>query len=302
MTGTARGLLKTLKRDFKKIGNSSPRLQKGERFVTRTTRILAALALLLSGVGQATAGPVSSSLSLQADSNAGAGTVTDTDSQSQGATINTLSASVLALAVNGNASVQTSGTGLATWTNPNVGQVVLSDVGWTAVNVGVGSAFLTSGLDYSYTFTADATGTFLLNYDITATGSDTFGLNGFNYDFSGNGAFFVVGTSGTITESVIAGILHADHEESGQHLGGWEHVTPSRRVFLTSPPLPASPSPPALPCSARALWAWPATAGESGGAPPERGTLSPPPAVGSPENAAEPVRGPNGPLTGSAIL
>lgn len=173
--------------------------------MTRTTRILAALALLLSGVGQATAGPVSSSLSLQADSNAGAGTVTDTDSQSQGATINTLSASVLALAVNGNASVQTSATGLATWTNPNVGQVVLSDVGWTAVNVGVGSAFLTSGLDYSYTFTADATGTFLLNYDITATGSDTFGLNGFNYDFSGNGAFFVVGTSGTITESVIAG-------------------------------------------------------------------------------------------------
>lgn len=173
----------------------------------RLLSILAAPVLLLCGVNQAHGSPISSTLSLQADASAspGPGLVTDTDSQSQGATINPLSASVLAQAINGNASVTATATGSATWTNPNIGQVVLSNIGWATSNVSVGAAFLHQGLDYSYTFTADATGTFTFNYNVTWSGTDDFGLNGFNYDFSGNSAFLNLGTSGTILESVIAG-------------------------------------------------------------------------------------------------
>jgi hypothetical protein len=155
----------------------------------------------------AQAGPISSALVLRADSDAGSGTVTKADGQSQAATVNPLSASVSALAVSGNASVRATAAGHATWTDPNHGRVILSDVGWVTRNASasIGSAFLFEGPGFTYTFAADATGIFALDYVIAASGSNLFGLNGFSYSFDGHTRYFDVGTSGTVTDHVVAG-------------------------------------------------------------------------------------------------
>ena len=111
--------------------------------------------------------------------------------------------------MNGNASVESTAVGNATWTSPNVGSLVLSNVGWITQNVTSGAAFLTNGLDYTYTFMPNLSGTFTLNFSITGGGSDTFGLNGFNYNFNNtDGQFFNFPGSGTVTESIVAGTTY----------------------------------------------------------------------------------------------
>jgi hypothetical protein len=116
-----------------------------------------------------------------------------------------------ALAVFGNASVESTAKGLATWTSPNVGQVTLSNIGWTTANVGSGAANLTGGLDYKYTFEADASGTLTINYSVFGSGSpDTFGLQGFIVVMPSTAiAHLDLGTSGTLTESLTAGNIYA---------------------------------------------------------------------------------------------
>jgi hypothetical protein len=168
---------------------------------------LAALVAAVILAGPARAGPISSSLVLRAESTAGAVTVTDADGQSQGATANPLSAAVSALAVNGTASVLTAATGSATWTDPDHGRVVLSDIGWVTrgASAVTGSANFSDGVGFTYTFAADATGTFRLDYDVAASGSDLFGLNGFSCSFDGHTSYLGVGTSGTVAKSVVAG-------------------------------------------------------------------------------------------------
>lgn len=151
---------------------------------------------------------VSSSLDLQADSNAGAGTITDSDTQSQGATVNPLSANVLASAVNGAATVDTYGSASATWTNSAAGNVTFRDFGWTSSNAFSSSAALTGGTDWTYTFIADATGLFTMNWNIFDSGStDSFGLNGFSFLWSGlgGGDFLLFATSGTLSRAIVAG-------------------------------------------------------------------------------------------------
>jgi len=151
--------------------------------------------------------PISSSLRLEADSDAGSGIVTDIDGDSQGGTINPLSASVSALATSGNASVLSTAEGIATWFNSAQGEVNLFNIGWNTVEVSSGSAFLFNGLDWTYEFLADTTGLFTLDYNVTGSGSDTFGLNGFNFSWSGpeGGNFFPLDTSGTLTRAITAG-------------------------------------------------------------------------------------------------
>ncbi|MDZ8109325.1 MAG: hypothetical protein RM338_27365 [Nostoc sp. DedQUE12a] len=151
--------------------------------------------------------PVSSSLILQADSDAGGGLITDIDSDSQLATVNPLSASVSAFATSGEASVLSQAKGTATWIDSSQGVVNLTDIGWNTVAVNSGSAQLFSGFDWSYEFISDATGFFTLDYDISSSGTDTFGLNGFNFDWSGpeGGTFFDLDTSGTLQRAILAG-------------------------------------------------------------------------------------------------
>lgn len=174
-------------------------------------RILIALVLtaLISVPASATI-VVRSGFAMQADADAGpGGSVTDTDSAFQVGTINPLSVSVNALAVSGSRSSNAVGTGSATWANAAQGQVVFDDVGWITQNVSSGFADVSQGADWSYTFIADTDGSFTLLWDIQedAATTDNFGLNFFNFTWSGAGGGQGMGlnTLGSLSRPIMAG-------------------------------------------------------------------------------------------------
>lgn len=151
---------------------------------------------------------INSSLELIAQSNAGGLTVTDTVFVSQGVTINQLGpVSVSALATAAAGSVLTTGTATATWLNPAAGQVTFDNLGWDIQNVETGFANVFTGSDWTYTFQADVNGFFTLNWNVTGAGTDTFGLNGFNFVWSGAGGndFLFLNSAGTLTRPIVAG-------------------------------------------------------------------------------------------------
>ena len=184
--------------------------------------LLAPMALAWGASAFALPIPISSSLNLIAESNAGGLTVTDTDTQSQGATVNPLSAKVLASAVNGAASVDTYASASATWANAASGNVSFRDLGWRTSNVGSGSAILTSGADWQYTFTADATGLFTMSWNIFDSGStNTFGLNGFVFQWSdGIGALLNFASIGTLTRAIVVGNTYTVGLENEANISG----------------------------------------------------------------------------------
>lgn len=166
--------------------------------------------------------PVSSSLRLQADSDAGSGLVTNTDSDSQLDTVNPLSASVSAFTTSGEASVLSKATGTATWTDSSQGVVNFTDVGWKTVGVNFGEAALSNGLDWSYQFVSDATGFFTLKYDIKGSGTDTFGLNGFNFNWSDPESVqeLFLDSSGTLKRVISAGESYIVSLKNRANIGG----------------------------------------------------------------------------------
>jgi hypothetical protein len=173
--------------------------------------------------------PVSSSLQLIASSNAGGVLVEDTDAPSQGATLNQLSATVNAFAENAEMSVLTKGSAVATWQSGGAGQIIFTDIGWTTVGAQDPShAYMYGGTDWTYTFTANESGTFSLDYDNTldpATTND-FGLNGFAFSWAqGAGelqqeAFFSPTAEGTLTKSVVAGTTYTARLENWANISG----------------------------------------------------------------------------------
>jgi len=170
----------------------------------------------------ATVAPAGSSVQLNAEANpvsnstADPATVTDTDTDVQTTATGPLSVSVLASATNGGGTLEASGGITATWVDPDAGQVVWS-VAWSATNLPASSGGLVrlpaigSGDGWIYTFTADADGQFILDYDVSVGGSNTFGLNQFNFLWLPPLAPFPVqtglspGTSGSVTNAVMAG-------------------------------------------------------------------------------------------------
>jgi len=148
------------------------------------------------------------------------GTVIDTDSDNQAGTLNPLHASVAAEATyvkpDGSlARVLTTCDATTTWYDANGGQVVFSNVGWNIENVSRGFTIAGTSLPtsyWSYTFTADRTGLFTLNFAVTFDGgSSTFGLNEFQffwYGGPGGGEKFKLGTSGTIARDVTEGGIY----------------------------------------------------------------------------------------------
>ena len=169
--------------------------------------------------------PAASSLQLEARSNAqkiaqfpfptDPGTVIATQIATQSGTVNPLSVSVSALAtftpqVGPVASVLTTGDATATWVDANEGRVVFSNIGWDIDDVslgfaGMGGAF--SDAFWTYTFTADRTGLFTLDFDVALESGDPFGLSEFKFLWSAD-AFSVLlplNTSGTITRDIIEG-------------------------------------------------------------------------------------------------
>ena len=112
--------------------------------------------------------------------------------------------------------ISTEGDITATWNDPAQGQVIWN-VAWIAGNLRstTGSFTTVSGLmpngGWIYTFTAGKTGIFDLDFDVIIGGTDTFGLNGFNFEWFVPGAplpvtsFMPTGTSGGITQPITAG-------------------------------------------------------------------------------------------------
>ncbi len=110
--------------------------------------------------------------------------VTGGDSQSEGSTINALTANGSALATAApDESILATAAGSATWTSASQGQVTFTNVGWTTVDAS-GFVDLSGGTGWTYSFVSNVTGTFVVNYNITASGESSsnpplFGLNGF---------------------------------------------------------------------------------------------------------------------------
>ena len=160
--------------------------------------------------------PVASALHMVANSNAGDADVISTDGGDQTTTLQPLSATVSATAQNGNFSVTTEGHEVATWQDAANGQLTATGIGWVATADGGvvtnAHALPFNGLDWSYTFTANVTGTFTLQYHNTVDEGTTnpFGLVGFVYSWSDPAGSPTNQTlcstcSGTINQSVVAG-------------------------------------------------------------------------------------------------
>lgn len=169
--------------------------------------------------------PGGSSLQLRASANAvsqvlaSPSTVTDTDTDAQTGTVGPLSVAVDALSASGGGSIRATGDISATWDDPNSG-LVIWNAGWVAQSVpGTnGSLALVGGLEpndgWSYEFTADETGFFTLEFSVVSGGSNTNGLNGFNFEWFVPGEplpvtdFFPPNSSGEVTQPVVAGITY----------------------------------------------------------------------------------------------
>jgi hypothetical protein len=165
--------------------------------------------------------PVASSIQLIANANAGSGDdVVNQDGMSQTTALQPLRATVTALSQIGDASVQSEGSEVATWHDAASGQLVVTGIGWTSVGALTNSHANTfsGGLDWTYTFTANVSGTFTLQYNLSVDEGTTnpFGLNGFVFSWADPNApvpnqFLCVdcaSSSGTLTELLAAGTTY----------------------------------------------------------------------------------------------
>ncbi len=108
--------------------------------------------------------------------------------------------------------------------NGNSGQVNLS----AAWDLAAGTTYAAAeGTSWLYSFVADATGDFVMDYTLSLTGRNSFGLNGF-YLFGDLGShyFSAANTTGQFTAGVIAGNtytinLRANANISGTYLQGY---------------------------------------------------------------------------------
>jgi len=129
--------------------------------------------------------PSDSTFALTAESKLGnSATVTDSDSESQGSTHHSMSVGVLASSVASNGLLLVSGSGSAKWNSASNGEVRFSNLGWTSINAH-GAADLSQNVGWVYTFVSNVTGSFNINYNVTAHGTSLtnnnplVGLNGF---------------------------------------------------------------------------------------------------------------------------
>lgn len=137
--------------------------------------------------------PLSASMQLTqvARADPGGPTVTDHESTSWGVPLSTLTNSSSATSSNNTGTIAVAGSGTATWTSANAGTVSFRDYGRTVTTPGGVMAGFMGSLaippDWQYTFVADATGTFEMTYDVTATGPflGKIGLGGWKIEWSG---------------------------------------------------------------------------------------------------------------------
>lgn len=179
--------------------------------ILRNVSLAALTAAGTSAAHAANINPISSILSLTAVARAdssGLPPVVDTDTDSQGVTTNPLNASVRAISQDSSAYVESFATGNATW-GVNNGAVNLTSIGWITRNVFGGLATVNTGTDWRFQFSSLVNGSFDLSYSVSGTGTDTFGLNGFNFQFADSNGIsfdlFFLGDAGVISKPLVAG-------------------------------------------------------------------------------------------------
>ena len=175
---------------------------------TPITGFLLVLSLLLSHSSFAGVIPLSSVLHLHAvaDSN-GAPDVTDIDEVIQGSSLNTANVSVSANSVNTGSYMTVSGSASASYVNAAQGVVAFNDLGFDSLN-NTSRSFLDLGgwngePVWSYTFEADITGQFTLDWSVgvQANSTSNYGLGGFRFSLVGAGGGQSVLNVGAIGET-----------------------------------------------------------------------------------------------------
>jgi hypothetical protein len=180
----------------------------------------------------AAATPISASMSLTADVTVGDVSDSQPSSSSWGTLLNPLSinASATVPVPETNLGATVSGQGSAAWgAGGNSGSVTFRNYGWDSTTGG--TDLLTnlnlnnSGPDWSYTFLADASGTFTMSFSVVGTG-DTFGLQGWNIDWTGTGGGQSLTnasdptTSGTFSRAIVAGDTYTISLQNQANLSG----------------------------------------------------------------------------------
>ena len=209
-----------------------------------TRHLLAILsgATILGLVPHARATPISAFMGAQSTVNyyqeAGGLTIAQ-DNQAWTGTPGSLSVNTTATGISQNGSTATTfNRGTGTWAADGNSGMVTIDYGWSVNTHDVGAAVATGSIDplyeynWSYTFTPDTSGLFVMNASIVGTGSSSdptvaypmFGLEGF--DIIGS-AFIPLGlnsidptTSGTVSQWVDAGSTYTMVLRNGGNLSG----------------------------------------------------------------------------------
>src|ERR1035441_271055 len=144
---------------FLPVGSQNGNSDLSRRLPMRKSLIvLVTLVLGLTTRSCANVTAVSSQVFLQASSQAdlSCSPVVNSNGQSQGATLNPLSASVSALSQCNGALVNSFADVAATFASANAGSIGFGNIGWSTSNVSLGSALPYLGLDYNYSFFANA--------------------------------------------------------------------------------------------------------------------------------------------------
>lgn len=170
------------------------------------------LGFFLSGASHAAVMSLNSTLQVVATAGINAAEVVDTASDSQGPTINDLG---LITASATSTTLTTSGSAHASWVSTSQGQVSFLDLGWDNGPFPTTSQSSLDGTQWTYTFLADVTGLFTLDWSIVldpANNTD-FGLNRFFFSLVGhaNTGFnevLAAGASGISTRNIHAGHIY----------------------------------------------------------------------------------------------
>ena len=141
--------------------------------------------------------------------------VQDLFSDSQGATLNAFSGSVKALDTNSGGQVEARSSASANWANAGAGNVTIRDTGWNFTTTQPASAEMDNQQPlWTYTFISTFDGTFSMDYNVTASGTGLFGLQGASIGWSGPGGGLNLlnvsdpTASGTFMQPVMNGVQY----------------------------------------------------------------------------------------------
>lgn len=188
-----------------------------DRNLSYSLRVIFSAALLLGITNTSHAGVIALSSTLDVKATTGLTTfeVIDLATASQGGSINTLGVlNANATSTSAGGTSITSGSATATWNNTASGQVKFDNMGWD--NAGFTNQTVSfsslAGTAWSYTFIADVTGFFSLDWDVALQQplSESFGLQDIRFSLAlagGGGGQTVMqaDTTGSATRNIFAG-------------------------------------------------------------------------------------------------